>query len=119
MIFASLGSIGGKACRDSQGAFVPVPQCTGRRRKIAGLSNAIGAQTAYTPPVFITPGAPDAGSYQQIWDFLWSSCVSMAGPDACTRLLGHTPFVCPVEQPRKGSFLVPLLVGVAIGKIIL
>ena len=118
MIFTSLGSTARTSCRDSQGEFVPVPQCTGRRRKIAGLSSGMGAP--YTQPVFITPGAPDAGSYQQIWDFLYSNCVSMAGEDACRRLLGHTPFVCPVEEPRKkGSFWLPLLVGVAIGKIIL
>jgi len=65
------------------------------------------------------PIAPDPGSYQQIWDVLWQTCVSMAGEDACNRLLGHTPFVCPVEEPRKRSFLIPLLIGVVIGKIIL
>lgn len=63
------------------------------------------------------PIAPDPGSYQQIWDVLWDSCVAMGGEDACSRLLGHTPFVCPVEKPR--SILIPVLVGVVIGKLIL
>lgn len=119
MVFADSGSLGslGRGCRDPQGKFIPVPQCLPhpyRKKLSGGLSNGVRV----LPYEQYTPMAPDPGSYQQIWDFLWSSCVSMAGEDACTRLLGRTPFVCPVDQPRK-SFWVPLLVGVAIGKLIL
>lgn len=79
------------------------------RRLTGGLSD---------PPVMAqAPQPPDPGSYQQIWDVVWATCMSMAGEDACSRLLGHTPFVCPVEKPR--SILIPVLVGVVIGKLIL
>jgi len=61
---------------------------------------------------------PDPGSYEQVWGVLRKTCESMIGEDACSRLLGHTPFACPVEKP-KSSFLIPLLIGAAIGKIIL
>lgn len=68
--------------------------------------------------VFSPSMEPDVGSFQQIWDYLWDNCVTMAGEDSCRRLLGSTPFVCPPD-PRKRSFLLPLILGVAIGKIIL
>lgn len=123
MIFAIPGNLAG--CRDSQGKYVPVPQCNPVSMKYWGRKKLKGGFGQLNPPVmaFYTPTdapiAPDPGSYEQIWGVLWQTCVSMAGEDACNRLLGHTPFVCPVEEPRKRSFLIPLLIGVAIGKIIL
>lgn len=125
MIFTTPGSLAG--CRDREGLYVPVPQCNPVSMKYWGKNSRItykkkktlkgGLSYGQLPPA--APLAPDPGSYQQIWDVLRQTCVSMAGEDACNRLLGHTPFVCPVEEPRKGSFLIPLLIGVAIGKIIL
>lgn len=124
MIFATPGNLSGKGCRDSQGLFVPVPQCRRRRRLTGGFGQLDPPLVEFYKPQEeeverFTPIAPDPGSYQQVWDVLRQTCVSMAGEDACNRLLGHTPFVCPVEEPRKRSFLIPLLIGAAIGKMIL
>lgn len=119
MLYTSLGSLSGSGCRDREGKFIPVPQCLPHPYRVRKLAGGLANGVRVLPYEQYTPMAPDPGSYQQVWDFLWSSCVSIAGPDACTRLLGRTPFVCPVDEPRKGSFLVPLLIGIGIGKIIL
>jgi hypothetical protein len=96
MLYTSFaGSLSGEGCRDKDGNFVPVPQCLPhpfRKKLTGGLANLAQASA---------PLAPDPGSYEQIWGVLWSTCVSMAGEDACSRLLGHTPFVCPVSYYRS------------------
>lgn len=141
---ATFAGLAGSGCRDKDGEFVPVPQCLPKPKP--RLKGGIGyfpwrpgmrayevegripciwpeiPQRKYRNRVFRfgeVPSVPDPRSYQDMWDFLWDSCVAGIGEDSCRRLLGHTPFVCPVDEPKKGSFLTPLLVGVAIGKLIL
>ena len=66
----------------------------------------------------------DQGSYAAAWDSMRTHCNGLIGEDACDKLLGYKPFVCPVDQfqPRQGglrSLIVPFLVGLVVGKIIL
>ena len=149
MIFdATLSGTLGKRdpCRDKDGKFVPVPQCLPKRRPLKGgvgdsalawqpgwrAFEIEGRQPCIWPAIPArkyrfrnsrsfgdVPSVPDPRSYQDIWNYLWDSCVVIAGEDSCRRLLGHTPFVCPVDEPKTGSFLTPLLIGVAIGKLFL
>ena len=35
-------------------------------------------------------------SYQAVWDKLMDQCADMIGYEECVKLLGYTPFVCPV-----------------------
>ena len=48
-----------------------------------------------------TPATTTAPSYQTVWDALFSQCEAMIGEADCRRLLGYTPFVCPVPSESK------------------
>ena len=56
-------------------------------------------------------------SYAEAWERLFSTCTGWLGETECKRLLGYTPFVCPVpsERPLTANWWFWLGLGAAAG----
>lgn len=83
-------------------------------RELATLGGSLGQDA-----VAVTPQA----SYQEVWDQLFATCQTWLGEDECRRLMGYTPFVCPVptQKPMTAHWWFWLgagaLAGVIAGKL--
>lgn len=70
---------------------------------VAVLGSVLGQSPAVpdiAPAPDFTLYRPPPTSYSEAWERLMSECQRWLGETDCRRLLGYTPFVCPVPSER-------------------
>lgn len=65
----------------------------------------------------LDPPENPPGSYAEAWERLQAQCENWLGETECKRLLGYTPFVCPVpsERPLTANWWFWLAFGLTAG----